>query len=192
MMFLIIGAVLLAATFLILVGLVSLFIAKHPNTNVSTPAVNDLPSELVLCDHFKPSNIVLLDLGKGEKHYQVTGDCPLSALALRDGYVAALEYVGWTVKDDGRGNLNCYHYARREVLNAGINDSSSTANQSTLSVEMITGLGSPPTGFPRVRPSPSPSPEASPSASPRPSPSASPAGLATPQPRKLPRGPLAG
>jgi hypothetical protein len=166
MMFLIIGAVLLASTFLILVGLVSLFIARHPNTNVSTPGVNDLPSELVLCDHFKPANIVLLDLGKGEKHYQVTGDCPLSALALRDSYASSLVSAGWTVHDDGRGNLNCYDYNLKEVLNAGITDSSSTANQSSLSVEMITAVGSPPTGFPQVSPSPSPSPEPSPSASP--------------------------
>src|SRR6202171_6686890 len=136
MMFLIIVAVLLAAAFLILVGVVSLFIAKHPNTNVSTPAVNDLPSELVLCDHFKPANTVLLDLGKGEKHYQVTGDCPLSALALRDSYVSNLAYVGWTVHDDGRGNLTCYNYTRREVLNAGITDSSSTAKQTSLAVEV--------------------------------------------------------
>jgi hypothetical protein len=166
MMFLIIGAVLLAATFLILVGVVSLFIAKHPNTNVSTPAVNDLPSELVLCDHFKPANTVLLDLGKGEKHYQVTGDCPLSALALRDDYVSSLTYVGWTVHDDGMGNLTCYDYDRKEVLTAGITDSSSNANQSTLSVELITAVTSPPTGFPKIISSPSPSPQVSPSASP--------------------------
>src|ERR1700694_2909714 len=108
MMFLIIGAVLLAATFLVLVGLVSLFFARHPNTNVSTPAVQDLPPELVLCNHFKPGNIVLLDLGGGEKHYQVAGDCPLSALALRDPYVQSLQYLGWTVRDDGSGNLTCY------------------------------------------------------------------------------------
>jgi hypothetical protein len=166
MMFLIIGAVLLAATFLILVGLVSLFFARHPNTNVSTPAVKDLPPELVLCDHFKPGNIVLLDLGKGEKHYQVTGECPLSALALRDIYVASLEYAGWTVHDDGSGNLTCYNYTHRELLNAGVTDSSSTANQSSLSIELITAVASPPTGFPQLGTTPSPSPSRSPGASP--------------------------
>ena len=46
MMFLVIGAVLLVATFLIAVGLVSLLFIKHPNTSVSTPAIKDLPHEL--------------------------------------------------------------------------------------------------------------------------------------------------
>jgi hypothetical protein len=155
MMFLVIGAVLLVATFLIGVGLVSLIFIRHPNTSVSTPTVKDLPHELALCDNFKPGTIVLLDLGKGEKHFQVTGDCPLSTLALRDVYVAQLEYLGWTVHDDGSGNLTCYSYGRKEALNAGLSDSSNTANQSTLSVELVTGVTSPPDGFPPVKSTPS-------------------------------------
>jgi len=164
-MFLIVGAVLLVATFLIAVGLVSLLFIKHPNTSVSTPTVKDLPSELALCDNFRSNTIVLLDLGKGERHYQVTGECPTSALALRDSYVADLEYLGWTVHDDGNGNLTCYNYGRHEALNAGIGDSSSADNQATLSVELITAVGAPPDGFP-LQPSSSPSPSASASPSP--------------------------
>jgi hypothetical protein len=161
MMFLVIGAVLLVATFLIAVGVVSLIFIRHPNTSVSSPSVKDLPHELALCDHFKPGNILLLDLGKGERHYQVSGECPTSALALRDVYVAELEYIGWTVHDDGSGNLSCYSYDHGEVLNAGITDSSNGDNQSSLSVELITGVGQPPDGFPQLRPSPSPSPSPS-------------------------------
>ncbi len=165
-MFLIVGAVLLVATFLIAVGLVSLLFIKHPNTSVSTPTVKDLPSELALCDNFRSNSIVLLDLGKGERHYQVTGECPTSALALRDSYVADLEYLGWTVHDDGSGNLTCYSYGRHEVLNAGIGDSSSVDNQAGLTVELITAVGSPPDGFPLLQPSPSPTPAAAASANP--------------------------
>jgi hypothetical protein len=161
MMFLVVGAVLLVTTFLIALGLVSLLFIKHPNTSVSTPTVKDLPRELALCDNFKPGTIVLLDLGKGEKHYQVSGDCPVSALALRDLYVAQLEYLGWTVHDDGSGNLTCYGYGRHQVLNAGLADSGNGPNQSTLTVEMITGITSPPDGFP-------PEPQSAASGSPRP------------------------
>jgi hypothetical protein len=166
MMFLVIGAILLVAIFLIAVGLVSLLFIKHPNTSVSTPTIKDLPHELALCDNFRSSTIVLLDLGKGEKHFQVTGDCPLSTLALRDVYVAQLEYLGWTVHDDGSGNLSCYSYARQEVLNAGLSDSSNGANQSTLSVELVTGVSGAPDGFPRVQSTPSGSPRSAPSATP--------------------------
>jgi hypothetical protein len=167
-MFLIIGAVLLVTTFLILVGLVSLFaLARRPNASVSTPSVRDLPHELALCDNFKPGTIVLIDLGKGEKRYTVTGDCPVSALVLRDTYDARMQALGWVVHNDGNGNFAGYGYERREVLTATITDSSSTANQSTLSVDMVTGQDPPP-DFPKVQPSPSPSP------SPRPSPSTSP------------------
>jgi hypothetical protein len=166
MMFLVVGAVLLVATFLIAVGLVSLLFIKHPNTSVSTPTVNDLPHELALCDNFKSSSIVLLDLGKGERHYQVSGDCPVSTLVLRDAYVAQLEYLGWTVHDDGSGNLACYSYTRHEVLNAGMTDSSAGANQSTLSVELVTGVAAPPDGFPLVQVSPTGSPRPNPTASP--------------------------
>src|ERR1035437_4068175 len=166
MMFLVTGAVLLLAIFLIAVGLVSLLFIKHPNTSLSTPTVKDLPHELALCDNFKSGTIVLLDLGKGEKHFQVTGDCPVSTLALRDVYVAQLEYLGWTVHDDGSGNLSCYSYGRQEVLNAGLGDSSNGANQSTLTMELVTGVTSPPDGFPRVQPTPSGSPRPAPSATP--------------------------
>ncbi len=166
MMLLVIGGVLLVAIFLIAVGLVSLLFLKHPNTNVSTPSVKDLPHELALCDNFKPGTIVLLDLGKGEKHFQVTGDCPVSALALRDVYVAQLEYLGWTVHDDGMGNLTSYSYDRKEVLNAGLADSSNGANQATLTVELIEAVTSPPDGFPRAQPTPSGSPGGAPSATP--------------------------
>src|SRR5258708_34998574 len=137
-MFLIVGAVLLVATFLIAVGLVSLLFIKHPNTSVSTPTVKDLPQELALCDNFRSSTIVLLDLGKGERHYQVTAECPTSALALRDSYVADLEDLGWTVHDDGHGNLTCYSYGRHEALNAGIRDSSRTDNLASLTADPIT------------------------------------------------------
>src|SRR5258708_37337709 len=157
-MFLIVGAVLLVATFLIAVGLVSLLFIKHPNTSVSTPTVKDLPSELALCDNFRPNSMVLVDLGKGERPYQLTGECPISSPALRDSYIADLEYLGWTVHDDGSGNLTCYSYGRHEVLNAGIGDSSSTDNQASLTVELITAVGSPPDGFPFLQASPSATP----------------------------------
>jgi hypothetical protein len=166
MMFLVVGAVLLVATFLIAVGLVSLVFIKHPNTSVSTPSVKDLPHELALCDNFRPSSIVLLDLGRNERHYQVGGECPVSRLALRNLYVAQLEYLGWTVHDDGNGNLSCYNYDRQEVLNANLQDSSGSPNQSTLQVELVTGITNPPDGFPRVRPAILGSPGASPSATP--------------------------
>jgi hypothetical protein len=166
MMFLVVGAVLLVATFLIAVGLVSLLFIKHPNTSVSTPAIRDLPHELALCDHFRSSTILLLDLGRDEKRYQVTGDCPQSSLALRDVYVPQLEYLGWTVHDDGSGNLTCYSYDRKEVLNAGLSDSGNGANQSTLTVELLTGITSPPDSFPQVPSTPSPAPGSVPSATP--------------------------
>jgi hypothetical protein len=166
MMFLLIGGVLLVATFLIGVGVVSLIFIKHPNTSVSTPTVKNLPRELALCDNFKSGTIVLVDLGKGEKHFQVTGECPLSSLALRDLYVAQLEYLGWTVHDDGSGNLSCYSYDRKEVLNAGLSDSSNGANQSTLTVELVTGVANPPDGFPLLQATPQPSPKSSPAATP--------------------------
>jgi len=175
-MFLVIGAVLLVTTFLILVGLVSLFaLARRPNASVSTPSVSDLPHELALCDNFKPGTIVLIDLGKGERRYTVNGDCPVSALTLKDDYNARLQALGWVVHDDGNGNFASYEYERREVLTATITDSSSTANQSTLSVDMVTGQGPPP-DFPKVKPSPSPSP------SPRPSPSPTPKHSPSPSP----------
>jgi len=181
-MFLVIGAVLLVTTFLILVGLVSLFaLARRPNASVSTPSVSDLPHELALCDNFKPGSIVLIDLGKGDKRYTVTGDCPVSALALRDAYDTRLQALGWVVHNDGNGNFAGYEYERRELLTASVNDSSSTANQSNLSVDMVTGQDPPP-DFPRIRPSPSPSPSPRPSPSPSPSPSASPKRSPPPSP----------
>lgn len=156
MMFLVAGAVMLVVVFLVVVGLVNLFISKHPNASVTTPTVSSLPRELALCDSFKPSQVVLLDLGKGEKHYQVTGDCPVSSLVLDDNYVAELEYRGWTVHDDGSGNLFAYDYQRHQTLTAGITDSNNGDNQATLSIEMVTSVSSPPDGFPGSSPSPSP------------------------------------
>jgi hypothetical protein len=173
-MFLVVGAVLLVTTFLILVGLVSLFaLARRPNASVSTPSVSDLPHELALCDNFKSGTIVLIDLGKGDRRYTVTGDCPVSAVALKGYYNARLQALGWVVHDDGNGNFACYEYERREVLTASVTDSSSTPNQSALSVDMVTGQD-PPSDFPRIKPSPSPSPSPRPSPSPSPRPSPSP------------------
>ena len=181
-MFLVVGSVLLVTTFLIIVGLVSLFaLSKRPNASVSTPQVSELPKELMLCDNFKSSTVVLIDLGKGDRRYTVTGDCPVSALTLKDVYPARLSAVGWIVHDDGNGNLACYDYEKKEVLNAGITDSSSTPNQATLSVDMVTGVSAAPDGFPKLKPSPSPSPSPRPSPSPSPSPSASATPKTTPR-----------
>jgi hypothetical protein len=185
-MFLVVGAVLLVTTFLILVGLVSLFaLARRPNASVSTPSVSDLPHELALCDNFKPGTIVLIDLGKGDRRYTVNGDCPVSALALKDTYETRLQSLGWIVHNDGNGNFVCYEYERKEVLTAAVTDSSSTANQSSLSVDMVTGQ-EPPSDFPKIKPSPSPSPSPRPSASPSPKPSPSPSPKRSPPPTPTP------
>jgi hypothetical protein len=108
----------------------------------------DLPPELVTCPHFAVSHSVVATTDSGGTRYEVDGDCPLNLLTMQERYVADLEYHGWTVHTDDSGNVVAYAYGRREQLSATLAESSSNDNQTTLQVEMVTGIDSPPDGFP--------------------------------------------
>ena len=108
----------------------------------------NLPPEVVTCAHFQVSHSSVSTGDTGTKRYEVDGECPVNSVSLLDPYIRDLEYRGWTVHSDDDGGIVAYSYARKEQLTASLSDSSVNDNQTTLQVEVLTGVDSPPPGFP--------------------------------------------
>ncbi|HEV3232584.1 MAG TPA: hypothetical protein VG245_10070 [Candidatus Dormibacteraeota bacterium] len=110
-----------------------------------------LPPEVVTCAHFSTTQSSVATTDTGAMRYDVQGECPINPLALNDVYIADLEYHGWTVHSDDQGGILAYAYGRKEQLTATLTESSVDPNQTTLQVEMLTGVSQPPPDFPSPR-----------------------------------------
>jgi hypothetical protein len=152
-----VGALVLVFGFLIFAGAAALYFVRNGRAQVTDTLPADLPGEVPICTGFQPAHTIIVDAAGG-KRYDIQGDCPENRLQLNDDLVKQMEYLGWTVHDDGQGNLSAYDYTRRERLDVGLSDSTNTSNQTTVTIELQTAVTAVPSGFPRPTPSPSPRP----------------------------------
>lgn len=147
------GAIAVTLVVLLLAGLGTFLIINNGQAKViAMPA--DLPKDMVICPHFTPGRMVVVDLGKQGLRYHVEGECPVAQLELQDSYISDLAYAGWTVHADPSGALAGYNYAKREYITVVLNQGTSSTNATAVALDMST-LQDVPDGFPRG-PTPAP------------------------------------
>ncbi|HEV1997425.1 MAG TPA: hypothetical protein VGR61_04750 [Candidatus Dormibacteraeota bacterium] len=151
-----IGALVLVFGFLIFAGAAALYFVRNGKAQVTETLPANLPKEIPICTGFQPAHTIIVDVAGGRR-YDIQGDCPVNRLQLNDDLINQLEYLGWTVHDDGQGNLSGYSYTRQERLDVGLTDSTGSSNQTTLMIELQTAVKAAPSGFPHFTPSPHPS-----------------------------------
>ena len=151
-----IGAIILVAGFLVFAGAEALYLVRNGKAQVSDTLPANLPKEIPICTGFIPAHTFVVDLGNG-KRYEVQGDCPESSVQLVDDMTNQMASGGWTVHDDGAGNLAGYDYERHERIDVALVDSSSASNQTTVTIQMETHVDQVPSDFPPRSASPSPS-----------------------------------
>ncbi|MGI8609408.1 MAG: hypothetical protein ACR2MY_09315 [Candidatus Dormibacteria bacterium] len=157
LLFFSIGALVLVLGFLVFAGATALYFVRNGRAQVTDTLPTHLPTEIPICTGFQPSHTIIVDVAGG-KRYDIQGDCPVNRLQLNDTLTNQMEYLGWTVHDDGQGNLSGYDYTRHERLDVGLTDSTSASNQTTVMIELQTAIKAVPSDFPGVGPSTSPSP----------------------------------
>lgn len=150
-----IGAIILVAGFLIFASAEALYLVRNGKTQITDTLPSNLPKEFPICPGFMPAHTIVVDTTKG-KHYDIQGDCPESRPQLVDDMTVQMESSGWTVHNDGAGNLSAYEYERHERLDAVLVDSNNASNQTTVSMQIDTVVTAVPSGFPPRSPSPSP------------------------------------
>jgi hypothetical protein len=148
-----IGALVLVLAFLVFAAATALFLVR--NGQVSDTLPSHLPREVPICTGFMPAHVIVFDADTG-KRYEIQGDCPEDSVQLDDDMIHLMEYLGWTVHDDGQGDLSAYNYEKQETLTVTLSDSSSASNQTTVMLEMQTNVKSVPSDFPPRTGSPSP------------------------------------
>ncbi|HEY8739389.1 MAG TPA: hypothetical protein VIN56_02190 [Candidatus Dormibacteraeota bacterium] len=156
LLFFSIGAVILVAGFLLFAGAEALYLVRNGKAQVTDTLPANLPKQIPICTGFKPAHTIVVETGGG-KRYEVQGDCPENRLQLVDDLTNQMQYIGWTVHDDGTGALSAYDYERHQLIELTLADSASGSNQTTVTMDMQTGVTAVPSGF--ARPSPSPSRE---------------------------------
>jgi hypothetical protein len=157
MLFFSIGALVLVLGFVAFAGVTALYLLRNGRAQVTDTLPTNLPSEIPICTGFIPAHTIIVDVAGG-KRYDIQGDCPVNRSQLNDDLVNKMEFLGWTVHDDGQGDLSAYDYSRHETLDITITDSSSSSNQATVMMEVQTAVTAVPSDFPKVAgPSPRPS-----------------------------------
>ena len=149
-----IGALVLVLGFLVFAGAEAFYLVRNGRAQVTDTVPPDLPKEIPICDGFTPAHTIIVDTSPG-KRYEVQGDCPVNRLQLVDDLTNQMAYEGWTVVDDGAGNLSGYMYTKHERIDVGLSDSSAGSNQTTVTIQLQTAVTAVPSDFP---PAPSPSP----------------------------------
>ena len=152
-----IGALVLVLGFLIFAGAAAIYFVRNGKAQVTDTLPSDRPKEIPICTGFQPAHTIIVDAAGGRR-YDIQGDCPENRLQLNDDLIKQMESVGWTVHDDGQGNLTAYDYTRQETLDVGLADSTSGSNQTTVTIELQTAVKAVPSGFPRPTATPSPHP----------------------------------
>lgn len=152
MLFFSIGAVILVAGFIIFAGAEAYYMVKNGKATVSDTLPANLPKQIPICTGFKPAHTIVLD-ASGGKRFEVQGDCPENRLQLVDDLINLMQYAGWTVHDDGAGNLSAYDYERHAHIDVVLTDSNDSANQTTVNMDMQTGVTPVPSDFPQPTPS---------------------------------------
>lgn len=148
-----IGAIILVLGFLGFAGAEALYLIRNGKAQVSDTVPADLPKEIPICTGFSPAHTIVVDLGHG-KRYEVQGDCPEDRLQLVDDVTNQMASGGWTVHNDGAGNLSGYDYERHERIDIALVDSNNASNQTTVTIQMETGVNQVPSDFPQPSPSP--------------------------------------
>lgn len=157
LLFFSIGALVLVLGFLVFAGATALYFVRNGRAQVTDTLPSNLPREIPICTGFQPAHTIIVDVAGG-KRYDIQGDCPENTVQLNDDLVNQMEFLGWTVHDDGQGDLAGYNYAKRETIDVSLSDSSSASNQATVMIEMQTAVKTPPSDFPRSAVAPSPHP----------------------------------
>jgi hypothetical protein len=150
------GAIGLTLAVIVLAGLGTFFIVNSGQAKVIASTA-DLPKEMVLCQNFQPTRMVLIDLGRAGKHYRAEGECPVSPAEAKDPYIAELEYAGWTVHSDDSGNIAAYRYASRELIAIVLGQGSGSSNATAATIDMSTDQDVP-ADFPQASPAAGASP----------------------------------
>lgn len=145
-----IGALILVFGFLVFAGAAALYFVRNGRAQVTETLPANVPKEVPICVGFQPAHTIIVDVAGG-KRYDIQGDCPVNRLQLNDDLTTQLEYLGWTIHDDGQGNLSGYHYTRQERVDIGLTDSTSGSNQTTLMIELQTSVKVVPSDFPRLK-----------------------------------------
>ncbi|MFN2465140.1 MAG: hypothetical protein ABR598_02615 [Candidatus Dormibacteria bacterium] len=149
------------AGFLVFAGAEAFYLVKNGKATVSDTLPANLPKQIPICTGFRAGHTIVVNAAGG-KRYEVQGECPESRPQLVDDLTNQMAYIGWTVHDDGAGNLSGYDYQRHQRIDVALNNSSSQANQTTVTIDLQTEVNGVPSDFPT--PPPSPKPAASPSA----------------------------
>jgi hypothetical protein len=149
-----IGAVVLVVGFLAFAGAEAIYLIRNGKAQVSDTLPSNLPKEIPICTGFSPAHTFVVDLGHG-KRYEVQGDCPENRLQLVDDFINQMASGAWTVHDDGAGNLSGYDYEHHERIDIALVDSNNASNQTTVTIQMETGVDQVPSDFPQPSPSPS-------------------------------------
>jgi len=157
MMLLVGAAFAVTAVVLVFTMVGAFYLLRGGRTTFSDSLPTNLPPEIVTCDNFAVSHSAVSTTDTGATRYDIQGECPVNPLAMLDSYIADLEYHGWTVHSDDSGGIVAYAYGRKEQLTATLSESSVNDNQTTLQLEVVTGVDQPPPDFPTPKPTP-PSP----------------------------------
>lgn len=147
------GTVALSFAVLVFLGAAAIFLN---GARADVLEFKDLPNSVPLCDNFEPSRLLRFQVTdpQGNRHtaYHIEGGCPVAPVVLNDKYIAVMKDLGWTVHDQGDGNLVAYAYERHEDLIASIDVDGDNPNQSRLQLDIHTNAD-----IPKDFPSPSPS-----------------------------------
>lgn len=149
-----VGAIILVLGFLGFAGAEALYLISNGKAQVTDTLPSNLPREIPICTGFSPAHTFVVDLGHG-KRYEVQGDCPENRLQLVEDLTNQMASGAWTVHDDGAGNLSGYDYERHERIDIALVDSNNASNQTTVTIQMETGVNQVPSDFPQPSPSPS-------------------------------------
>ncbi|MEA2683955.1 MAG: hypothetical protein QOK05_2283 [Chloroflexota bacterium] len=152
-----IGAIILVAGFLIFAGAEALYLVRNGKAQVTDTLPSNLPKEFPVCPGFIPAHTIVVDTSTG-KHYDIQGDCPENRPQLVDDLTQLMASAGWTVHNDGTGDLSAYFYDKHERLDVALVDSNNASNQTTISMQIDTGVLKVPSDFPPLEGSPSASP----------------------------------
>jgi hypothetical protein len=153
-MYLALGTLVLSLVFALVLGAFAYFMVKSGRARYSDQVPSDFPSDVYLCNPFFVNHSIVFDSPDNGTHYELEGDCQVSQAVLSPTYVSELEYRGWTVHDDGQGDLTAYSYETHREVSVVLNDSGAGANATTVRIVVLSRVLPVPDDFALPTPSP--------------------------------------